>query len=172
MERINEFSFDLDGTKPSSRFFGVSEPQQNLKEYHPFGCLVFVLDLRLQGGQIGPHKWEPRSRVGIYLGHSPMHYGSVALVLNPQTGNVSPQYHTVFDDNFTTVQHMRDGTLPPTWQDMCQQYTELDTNEAFDLVDIWFKRLKGSEGMIKDPFAIISDKSGGKSGPLSVSSDK
>ena len=113
IERINELSFDLDGTTPSSRFFGVTDPIPNLKEYHPFGCPVFVLDTRLHSGQIGPPKWEPRSRVGIYLGHSPMHAGSVALVLNPKTGHVSLQYHVVFDDNFTTVQHMRDGNLPP-----------------------------------------------------------
>ena len=34
---------------------------------------------------------------GIYLGHSPYHIGSVALVLNPETGHVSPQFHVVFD---------------------------------------------------------------------------
>ena len=85
VERINELSFELDDTTHSSRVFGVSELQPNLKQYHPFGFPVFVLDARLQSGQIGPPKWEPRSRVGIYLVHSPMHYGSVALVLNPQT---------------------------------------------------------------------------------------
>ena len=42
-----------------------------------------------------------------------MHAGSVALVLNPQAGYVLPQYHVVFDDNFLTVPHMRDGTTPP-----------------------------------------------------------
>ena len=101
-----------------------------------------------------------------------MHAGSVALVFNPKTGHVSLQYHVVFDDNFTTVQHMKDGTLPPTWQDMCQQSSESATDEAFDLVDIWFKGLTESEGTIKDPFAIISDQSGGKSCPSSGSADK
>ena len=57
-------------------------------------------------------KWDPRSRVGIYLGHSPTHAGSVALVLNPKTLYVSPQYHVVFDDHFTTVPSMRDGSIP------------------------------------------------------------
>ena len=49
---------------------------------------------------MGPSKWEQRARIGIYLGHSPFHAGSVALVLNPRTGLVSPQFHVVFDDNF------------------------------------------------------------------------
>ena len=38
----------------------------------------------------------PRSLTWIYLGHSPFHYGSVALVLNPETGHVSHQLHVVF----------------------------------------------------------------------------
>ena len=55
---------------------------------------------------------------------------------------------------------------------MCQQSIESGTDESFDLVDIWFKGLTESEGTIKDPFAIISDQSGGKSGPSSDSADK
>ncbi|KAL7463024.1 hypothetical protein ACHAXS_005996 [Conticribra weissflogii] len=54
----------------------------------------------------GAPKWEPRARLGIYVGRSPNHAGSVALVLNPKTGLVSPQYHVVFDDDFTTVPHL------------------------------------------------------------------
>ena len=60
----------------------------------------------------------------------------------------------------------------PTLQDMCQQSCESATDEAFNLADIWFKGLKESEGTIKDPFAIISDQSGVKSGPSSDSADK
>ena len=41
-------------------------------------------------------KWQPRSRCGIYLGHSPTHAGSVAMVLNPETLHNSPQYHVAF----------------------------------------------------------------------------
>ena len=55
---------------------------------------------------------------------------------------------------------------------MFQRSIESATDEAFDLADIWFKGLTESEGTIKDPFAIISDKSGGKHGPSSVSADK
>ena len=51
------------------------------------------------GGPVPP-KWEPRSRIDIYLGHSPFHAGSVALVFNPLTRRVSPQYHVVFDSIF------------------------------------------------------------------------
>ena len=71
------------------------------------------MDARLQSvGGGGPPKWDPRARLGIYLGHSPSHAGSVALVMNPKTGLVSPQFNLVFDDNFETVPQLRAGTVP------------------------------------------------------------
>ena len=48
-------------------------------------------------------KWKQRSHRGIYLGVSKVHTSNVHLVLNPNTGHISPQYHLVFDDNFSTV---------------------------------------------------------------------
>ena len=153
----------MDGTTPSSRFFGFLHPRPNINEYHPFECPVFVLDARIQIGQIDPPKWEPRTRVGIYLGHSPIHAVSIAMVFKPKTGHVSPQYHVVFDENFTTVINMGDGILPPTWEEMCQKSTESATDEAFDMAKNWFTVLtKDSEGRILDPFAVISDKYVGK----------
>jgi hypothetical protein len=80
--------------------------------FHVFGSPCFVLDLRLQSGIGGAPKCEPRSQLGIYIGHSPSHAGSVALVLNPQTGHVLPQYHAVFDDLFTTVPFMEQSEVP------------------------------------------------------------
>ncbi len=110
---LNNLQIDLDGHTPSSKFFGTTNKSINVDDYHVFGCPVYILNSRLQSGTISPPKWEPCSRIGVYLGHSPIHAGSVALVLNPQTGHVSPQFHIVFDDNFTTVSHMRDETIPP-----------------------------------------------------------
>ena len=63
-----------------------------------------MLDNALQSGQSAP-KWRKRSRLGVYLGPSPNHARSVALVLNPRTGHVSPQFHVKFDDFFEMVQH-------------------------------------------------------------------
>ena len=88
-------------------------------------------------GGAGPPKWEPRSRIGVYLGHSPFHAGSVALVFNPTTGRVSPQYHVVFDDDFTTVPYMERGELPPNWADLCQHSYESSTDESVDLALEW-----------------------------------
>ena len=92
-----------------------------MKDFYTFGCPVYVLDSRLQdAGGPGIPKWEPRSRLGIYVGHSPYHAGSVALVLNPKTGLVSPQFHVIFDDDFSTVPHLRAGTVPENWSDLVQ----------------------------------------------------
>jgi hypothetical protein len=63
------------------------------KHFHPCaGCPVYVLSARMQSDGKGP-KWEERARIGINLGNSPTHARSVALVLNIETGLVSPQFH-------------------------------------------------------------------------------
>jgi hypothetical protein len=69
---------------------------------HTFGCPVYVLDPRLQDSKKIP-KWKMRSRRGIYLGISKHHSSTVHLILNPETGHISPQYHCIFDDTFSTV---------------------------------------------------------------------
>eukprot|EP00957_Ditylum_brightwellii_P125563 9571122-Ditylum_brightwellii.AAC.1 len=71
-----------------------------IEDYHTWGCPIFVLDIKLQSGQgIGPPKWDPRAQTGVFLGHSPVHAVNVALVLNLQTGHVSPQYHMALTMN-------------------------------------------------------------------------
>ena len=47
---------------------------------------------------------ETTLTTGVYLGPSPSRARSIALVLNPRTGHVSPQFHVKFDDFFETVQ--------------------------------------------------------------------
>ena len=106
-ERMNTLHMDLDGLTPEMKLYGLKKGEFPLQHYHTLFCPVYVLDARLQSaGGAGPPKWEPRSRIGVYLGHSPFHAGSVALVFNPTTGRVSPQFHVVFDDDFTTVPYM------------------------------------------------------------------
>ena len=84
-------------------------------------------------------KWEPRARLGIYLGRSPAHDTNVALVLNPETGMVSPQFYVVFDDNFTTVPHLRKGKVPPNWNKLIIGSQEKSTDDFFDQTKTWFQ---------------------------------
>ena len=77
------------------------------------GCPVFVLDKKNQSSSIGTPKWESRSRAGIYLGYSKDHTGNVAMVLNLRTRHISPQFHLIFDDTFSTVPYLDSSvTLP------------------------------------------------------------
>ena len=66
------------------KFSGVNA-KPKLRHFHDFGCPTYVLDNTLQSGQVAP-KWKHCSRLGVYLGPSPSHAQSVALVLNPRTG--------------------------------------------------------------------------------------
>lgn len=93
---------DREGKAPIQLFSSVEEPIR-LKHFHPFGCPVYVLSDHLQSAGGQQPKWDERSRIGIYLGHSPAHASSVGLVLNPLTGLVSPQFHLIFDDHFDVV---------------------------------------------------------------------
>jgi len=99
------------GLSAEAKFAGVKQ-RVDLETYHPFGCPVFVLDAPLQSGIGKIPRWDPRARVGVYLGHSTQHAGNIALVLNIMTGHISPQYHLVFDDDFSTVESMKLGVIP------------------------------------------------------------
>ena len=108
---LNAYDLDSDLKSPAMKF-AKSETLPLVENKHTFGCPVYVLknDLQTAGSQIP--KWDPRARLGIYLGHSPCHAGSIALVMNPRTLHVSPQFHVVYDDDFTTVPAMRSGDIP------------------------------------------------------------
>ena len=93
--------------------FSGTKTDITLKNCHTQGYKVYVLYARLQGNIDGFNKWEPHSRAGIYLGHSKIHAGSVAMVRNPTTGHVSPQFNVVFDDDFSTVPLTREVTITP-----------------------------------------------------------
>ena len=134
--RYNNLFLDTDGLSPLNRFTGTTV-RTDIRRFHPFGCPVFVLASGLQNAGSMIPKWDPRARVGIYLGHSPCHSGNVALVLNPKTLRVSPQFHLVFDDEFSTVPFMRNGEIPPHWTELVHCSAELATDEEFDLATSW-----------------------------------
>jgi hypothetical protein len=128
-------------------------------------CPCYVLDSRLDNaGSIGLPKWEPISNIRVYLRHSPFHAGSVALVYNPSTGHNSPQYHVVFDDDFTRVPYMEAGTISPHWSDLLQSSSELASKQAFNLPQAWLDStgldntdLQVTDIPVIDPFAIVTD---------------
>ena len=111
------------GTCPFDLFTGVTVPRHKLKDLHTWGCPVFVLDPALQQGKKLP-RWEPRARQGIFVGFSRLHSSDVPLILNPITKSITPQYHVIFDDEFSTVPSIAASEEPPPfWKEL-----ELDEN--------------------------------------------
>jgi len=112
----------ISGLSPDEIFSGHKSTKNKFRDLHPFGCPVFVLEASLQDGHRIP-KWKPRSRMGIYLGNSPNHASTVPLVLKPNTGLVSPQYHLVFDDAFSTTTCMSTDKIPTDWPELFKHFS-------------------------------------------------
>ncbi len=92
--RKKRLHIDTDVHTPESKFYGVDIEIIPVNTFHTIFCPSYLLESRLHNaGSIGPPKWEPRSNICVYLGHSPFQARSFALVYNPSTGRVSPQYH-------------------------------------------------------------------------------
>ena len=155
--RYNNLFLDEDGLSPLNRFTGTTV-RSDLRQFHPFGCPVFVLSAGLQSVGSSIPKWDPRARAGIYLGHSPCHAGSVALVLNPHTLRVSPQFHIVFDDEFSTVPFMQNGEIPPHWNELVRCASVLATDENFDLATSW-----ANDFIANNPVAVNEEGTSGSS---------
>ena len=83
-----------------SRFEPVSE---TLSNFHVWGCPTYVLEPKLQKPGVKIPKWAPRSRRGVNMGFSKMHSTQFGLVINLLIGSISPQFHVVSDDMFSTV---------------------------------------------------------------------
>ena len=82
-----------------------SKSRYNMSKFHDihvWGSPVYVLDKRISDGRKLP-RWQPRSTRCMYVGVAPTYASTVPLVLNPSTGSITPQFHVVFDDNFSTV---------------------------------------------------------------------
>ena len=116
--------------KSPMELFSNTAIRPDIGHFRPFACSVYVLDNALQqGSKIG--NWEARARMGLYLGMSMVHARSVALVLNLDTGHVSPQFHIKFDSRFETVRAI--GPATTDWQRACYfraQQTVSSTHQA------------------------------------------
>ena len=98
------------GISPSDLFTKSRWPHSRFHDLHVWGCPVYVLDKTIADGKKIP-KWKPRSSRSMYLGRSLKHASTVPLVLNLETGAITPQFHVVFDDWFATVSSTI-GSLP------------------------------------------------------------
>ena len=74
----NHLCLNENNKTPISTVDGIEEVIE-VSDFHPFGCIVFVINERNQSGVGGTPKWDPRSRAGVCLGQSPTHASNVAL---------------------------------------------------------------------------------------------
>jgi hypothetical protein len=100
---------------PISRFCSTTR-LPSIQNQHHFGCPTYVLRKELQDRK-KVNKWSDRTRVGVNLGYSSKHALNVSLILNLQTGLVSPQYHCIYDDLFETTTGTQSRSIPSSqWQ--------------------------------------------------------
>jgi hypothetical protein len=82
------------------------------------------------------------------LGNSLVPPDSVALVINPKNRRVSPQYHVVFDNNFSIILHLQKETIPTNWKLLVKNPSELATDKNYDLVQTWVEAQSGPSAAI------------------------
>ena len=87
---------------PLEMFTKTQSDHKELLRAKVWGCPVFVLQAKLQDGHKIP-KFNRRARMGQFLGFSDEHSTLVAKVRHLSTNHVSPQFHVVFDELFTTI---------------------------------------------------------------------
>jgi hypothetical protein len=107
-----------------------------LKRCKLWGCPAYVLVPTLQDGKKIP-KWHPRSRRGMFLGFSTNHSSTIGLVLNLVTGHLSPQYHLVHDELFTTVS-------TAALRDLSNTGSHLQTRSMVRSSDSWVRKTRNS----------------------------
>ena len=106
------------GFAPMELFCRQKLDKRILRSAHVFGCPVYVLDPVLQDGRKLP-RWQPKSHRGQFLGMSKHHASTIGLIQNIRTGSISPQFHLVYDDNFTTIgTNVNHENPPENWVDL------------------------------------------------------
>jgi Reverse transcriptase (RNA-dependent DNA polymerase) len=122
------------GMSPVEMFYGVKKDHSVLGAMRVWGCPVYVLDPTIQDGRKLP-RWQPKSRRGQFLGVSKLHASTIGLIRNLRTGNISPQFHVVYDEWFTTVpSDVNEAEIEPpeNWHDLLREARELITDEIVE----------------------------------------
>jgi hypothetical protein len=89
--------------------FTGTPPSKHPSGSHVFGCPTFVLHKAAQDNPASQSTWASRTWQGVYVGFSSQHASTVAMIYNPSTKHITPQFHVTFDEEFSTV-HLSDPT--------------------------------------------------------------
>ena len=121
---------------------------ENLSNCHVCGFPTHVLEPEFKNTDVKIPNWDPRIQRGGNMVLSKIHSTKVGLVLNLLTGSISPQYHIVFDDMFSTVVSSTSSD-PEVWIKLfiprnSRIHVMLDQGDGTDLDDEWLTANKRS----------------------------
>mmetsp|Transcript_18227 Transcript_18227/g.25727 ORF Transcript_18227/g.25727 Transcript_18227/m.25727 type:complete len:139 (-) Transcript_18227:2365-2781(-) len=110
---------------PIELLSGTKLDPAEVRSLHMFGAPYYALDPTLQDGKKLP-RWVPRSRQGQFLGRSRVHASNIGMDRNLRTGNITSQFHVVYDDYFTTIGSKEQNIgLSDTWNHLFQFFQEI-----------------------------------------------
>ena len=127
---------------PWELFTGAAS-SKHINDSRIFGCPAFVLHKTMQDNPGSTKTWTERCWQGIYVGTSSQHASTVALVYNPSTRHVTPQYHVTFDESFSTV-CLRDPTaLEARLEQLVNSKATWHYSDIYDDPDMYFFQSSG-----------------------------
>ena len=100
--RIPDMQFGLSAIEIWSRS-RIEPVSENLSNCHVWCYQTYVLEPYFQNSGLKIPKWNPKIQREVNMGFITMHSIQVVLILNLLIDSLSPRYHVVFDDMFTTV---------------------------------------------------------------------
>ena len=124
VEIMNSMPRNNDGSSRLESFARI-QIQPKMQHFHTFGCPVYALTNQAEASKV--RKWDPKARVGLYLGPSPLHAGSVSLVLNLDTALCSPRFNVAHDEFFETIRY---GHTKLSGEPIWQRIAGLDMADA------------------------------------------
>ena len=71
--------------------------------YHVLVCPSYVVEPKLQESGVSIPKWSPKIQQGVNATLNKIQSTLVGLIISPITVSISPQFHVVDDDIFTTI---------------------------------------------------------------------
>jgi hypothetical protein len=148
-ERMNSLQIDTEGHTPKSKFYGVNIENIPVKPFTQ--CSVHVTFWTVDSTM----RLHWTAKMGAKIKY---------LCINPSTGHVSPQYHVVFDNDFTTAPCLEAGTISQHCSDLLQSSSELASKQAFSLAQVWLGStgldntdLQFTDNPVVDHFTIVTD---------------
>jgi hypothetical protein len=123
--------------KPEFLLWTCSQRQDGSRRFMTvmLGDVQYMCWTHLGDGKKIP-KLKLRSKQLVYMGNLPKHSITVPLVLNPEIGAITAQFHVIFDDWFATVAASETDLLDlqsEEWTQMFGNTTHIDLSEDNEL---------------------------------------